>query len=81
MNTFFTSSVKRLLQCGAAICVLSAGMILSHAQGIGFQLTSGSYTAVLGGTVSGSINMVSVSDIYDNNYDGYGDTYFGYVTD
>jgi RHS repeat-associated protein len=70
MNTLFTSIIKRLLVCGAAIGLLATGMISSHAQGIGFQLTSGSYTAVMGGTVSGSISMIPVSDSHDN-YAGY----------
>jgi RHS repeat-associated protein len=81
MNTFFTSTIKRLLVCGAAIGFLATGLIAGHAQGIGFDFTTSSYTVVQGGYVSGSITMYSVSDIYDNDYDGYGDTYYGYYTD
>ena len=81
MNSFFSNTIKRLLACGAAIGFLTTGMMTVHAQGFYFDFTAGSYTVVLGGYVSGSMAMYSVSDIYDNDYDGYGDTYYGYYTD
>jgi len=83
MKTFFTIIRKGLSFYGAAIVILAAGIISGHAQGIGFQLTSGSYTAVLGGSVSGTVNMVAENDYYD--YDASGDnegiTINGYYTD
>ena len=81
MNLFFSNSAKRLAWCWLAIALLVAGVISCHAQGIGFYLDSTSYTAVQGGSISGNVGITAVADLYDNDYDGYGDTYYGYLTD
>jgi len=81
MNTLFAGITKRFLACGAAICILAAGRITGHAQGIGLVLNSSSYTVVQGDSFSGSIDMTPVNDIYDSYYEGLGGTYYGYLTD
>lgn len=81
MNSIFSPTTSRLALLGAVISLLFAGVISSRAQGIGLHLNASSYTALQGGSLSGSLTISAVSDLYDNDYDGYGDTYYGYLTD
>ena len=92
MNTILLKIVKRLAFCGTFIGLMAAGIISAEAQGIGFQFTATSYSAVMGQPVSGSVSMVPISDPYNVPTDDYGDTeyyyydaeddtYYYYVTD
>jgi RHS repeat-associated protein len=70
----------RLALCVATIGILAGGATSSHAQGMGFAFTANSYTAIQGSSISGTIEMSQVNDIYDANYVN-GTTYYGYYTD
>jgi RHS repeat-associated protein len=85
MNSYFSSTVRCLLLCGAAIGLLAADPISGHAQGISFEFTANNYTVVQGGSVSGWIGMYSENDSYDAWYETDGNgwewTYYGNLTD
>lgn len=72
MNTFLTSTVKRLLVCGAAIGILAAGVISSHATSMQTYLGSCSYTATTGGSISASAHIATAScNSFDQTWENH----------
>jgi len=79
MNPRFPIGLIRLSI--AVLAMLTAGVVSGLAQGIGFQFTASSYTAVQGQDITASVSMQQVSDPYEVPIDEYGDTEYGYITD
>jgi RHS repeat-associated protein len=85
MKKLLLSYGHRMAFFGVLIGALDFGVVASHAQGIGFQLSSVTPSVVLGQSISGSVSIVAVNDYYDaySYSDQYGDQYTarGFYTD